>query len=97
MLKLSSFESRFEEFSRSLERLKEAYDSPRNDLQRDACIQRFEFTYELSWKALKKYLAGKGVDVRNAKDTLKAAYEQSIIEDADNWSGLYVNRLFSFL
>ena len=27
-----------------------------NDYLRDSCIQRFEYTYELSWKMLKRYL-----------------------------------------
>ena len=30
---------------------------PKNELLRDGVIQRFEYTYELSWKMLKRYLA----------------------------------------
>lgn len=29
---------------------------PEDEYIRDACIQRFEYTYELSWKMLKRYL-----------------------------------------
>lgn len=35
--------------------LTEYYKNP-NSLIRDACIQRFEYTYELSWKMLKRFL-----------------------------------------
>ena len=30
--------------------------TPADDLVRDGCIQRFEFTYELSYKMLKRFL-----------------------------------------
>jgi nucleotidyltransferase substrate binding protein (TIGR01987 family) len=33
-----------------------------NDLNRDAAIQRFEFTYELFWKVLQIYLREQGLE-----------------------------------
>lgn len=43
-----------------LQRFKEALQAYNNDtnntLYRDACIQRFEFSYELAYKMLKRYL-----------------------------------------
>ena len=32
------------------------YEIDGNDFVRDSCIQRFKYTYELSWKMLKRYL-----------------------------------------
>ena len=44
----------------ALQRFEEALQAcarePNNSLYRDACIQRFEFSYELSHKMLKRYL-----------------------------------------
>ncbi len=40
----------------SLEQALEEYSKNSNSLIRDACIQRFEYTYELSWKMLKRFL-----------------------------------------
>ena len=34
----------------------EEYKKQHNDFIRDSCIQRFEYTYELSWKMLKRHL-----------------------------------------
>lgn len=34
----------------------QVYKQEPNPFMRDACIQRFEFTYELAWKMLKRYL-----------------------------------------
>ena len=32
------------------------YDNNRNEFVKDACIQRFEFTYDLSQKTIRRYL-----------------------------------------
>jgi nucleotidyltransferase substrate binding protein (TIGR01987 family) len=52
-LDLTSLENALTRFSEGLEMLKE---SPEDTLIRDGVIQRFEFTYELSHKMLKRYL-----------------------------------------
>ena len=86
------FQQRRAEFDKALQRLVMALAQERNEYTQDAVIQRFEFTYELAWKALKNCLAMKDIDVRNAKDTLKAAYQQGLIQDADAWSLLHQQR-----
>ena len=86
------FIERKTEFKAALNRLADALAQPENEFTRDASIQRFEFTYELAWNALKNYLLTKDIDVRNAKDTLKAALEQGLITDGDAWSNLHRNR-----
>ena len=43
-------------FLKALERLQEALEFPYSVIVRDAVIQRFEFTFELAWKALRGYL-----------------------------------------
>ena len=86
------FQQRRAEFDKALQRLVMALAQERNEYIQDAVIQRFEFTYELAWKALKNCLAMKDIDVRNAKDTLKAAYQQGLIQDADAWSLLHQQR-----
>jgi nucleotidyltransferase substrate binding protein (TIGR01987 family) len=40
----------------SLEQALNEYAINSNSFMRDACIQRFEYTYELSWKMLKRFL-----------------------------------------
>jgi hypothetical protein len=52
-LDLMAFEGVLQRFSEALQ----AYgQEPQNTLYRDACIQRFEFSYELTHKMLKRYL-----------------------------------------
>lgn len=58
-----------------------------NDVIRDGLIQRFEFTFELAWKASKEYLIDQGFsnDLHFPKQVLRAAYENHMIDDEEVW------------
>ena len=67
--------------SSALGRLEEAVAAPPSSIQSDAVLQRFEFTFELCWKALRIYLVeSEGIDVSSPKGTLKAAFRQGLIK-----------------
>ena len=84
----SRLTERTKDFLSALERLKEALARPEDSFLRDASIQRFEFTYELAWEAIKLWLQTKDITVLNAKETLQAALEQGLIADGNGWSEL---------
>ena len=48
-------------FEQALRRLQEVLGEPESALVRDAAITRFEFTYELAWKAVQRVLREQGV------------------------------------
>ena len=52
-------------------------------------IQNFEFTYELSWKAMKRWLANNVnpeiVDGVTRRELFRLAAENRLIEDVDEW------------
>ena len=81
-----------QEFNKALQRLIEATEAEDTPLNRDATIQRFEFTYELAWKLLKKLLATKDIDVRSPKETLQTALQQGYIQNGSDWTELHKNR-----
>lgn len=91
-LLMSPFQLKKSIFEKALFQLDKALQEPESEFLRDAAIQRFEFTYELAWKTLKAYLATLDITVLNAKETLKAAYQQGLIGDADAWSNLHQKR-----
>ena len=87
---MGNLEAKLSNFKNALQRLKEAVEQfeqdETNDLLRDGLIQRFEFTYELAWKATREYLKELGIVDRNSPKTVfKEAYAQKIIIDETNW------------
>jgi nucleotidyltransferase substrate binding protein (TIGR01987 family) len=82
-------QERSSDFLSAVSRLGEALAEPESSFLRDATIQRFEFTYELAWKAMKLWLEAKDIVVLNAKDTLQAAVQQGLLENGNAWSELH--------
>ena len=64
-------------------KLKEGVVSAKDELDKDGVIQRFEFTFELLWKALKIFLEYQGIDVKTPRDSLKEAFRIELIEDEE--------------
>lgn len=59
-------------------------------LLRDGVIQRFEYTFELSWKLLKRYLEEYGlerVDTLTNRELFRVGHEQRLLDDAEAWIG----------
>jgi len=52
-----------------------------DDIILDAAIQRFEFTFENSWKTIKLWLKQKGIDALSPKDCIKEAFKMGLITD----------------
>lgn len=82
-------QQRFSDYRKALASLEKGLAMAEDELHRDGIIQRFEFTYELAWKTMKLWLAGKDVSVGNAKDALRAALENGLIADGNLWSALH--------
>ncbi|MHB1047030.1 MAG: HI0074 family nucleotidyltransferase substrate-binding subunit [Thermoanaerobaculia bacterium] len=67
----------------ALDRLGEALREPKSDIVRDAAIQRFEFSFELFWKALKARAESDGLRVVSPRDALRAAFQLGLLADDD--------------
>lgn len=58
----------------------------KTDITRDSAIQRFEFTIDLGWKAIKAFLEEqKGIVCASPKECFREAYRQKIIEYDEVW------------
>lgn len=88
---------KFENFCRGLERLEEALQLEPTAINMDATIQRFEFTYELAWNLIKRFLLQLGIECLNPRDCIKAAFRQRYIkeESEEIWLDMIKDRNLS--
>ncbi len=64
--------------------------APQDDMLRDGCIQRFEFTYELAQKLLRRKLeeaeaSSAGLDQMAFKELVRLAAERGLLDDPAAW------------
>ncbi|MCM3586955.1 nucleotidyltransferase substrate binding protein [Mesobacillus maritimus] len=82
------------DYKRATSRLSEAtkiqLDS---DIVYDGVIQRFEFTFELSWKLMEMFLEYTGItEIKSPRATIREAFAYGLIEDGDQWIDMMVDR-----
>jgi nucleotidyltransferase substrate binding protein (TIGR01987 family) len=63
-----------------------------NRLEKEGLIQRFEYTFELSWKTMKDYLEGKGIATAYPRDTIKESFAHGLVEDGEIWMEMLERR-----
>lgn len=78
---------------RSLDRLGEAVQVPEDESRAvDGTIQRFEFTFELFWKAARRLLARQGIEANSPKAVLQQGYRLGWLDEEDRWLKLFEDR-----
>ena len=87
----------FSLFEKALKTLQQAVDAhemdPSNEFVRDACIKRFEYTYEAATKIIVRYLSLTELDPSavtgmTAQATIRRAYQIGLIPNSwDRWQG----------
>ena len=84
---------RFENLQKALARLEEACDQETySHLELAGLVQTYEFTFELCWKTLKDLLTAEGYTVNSPRETIRKAFEMSLIDDAERWFAALDNR-----
>lgn len=86
-LDLSSLEKALKSLQRAVDRSQKAKE---DEELRDAVIQRFEYSYELSWKMMKRMLEQESVnpseiDTLSFRDLLREAAEKGFIQEIEPW------------
>ena len=88
---------RFSNFSRAYSLLREALENgvePLNQLELEGVIQRFEYTFELSWNLLKDRLEYDGVVLATVtpRNVIREAYSAKLIADCETWIDMLTDR-----
>jgi nucleotidyltransferase substrate binding protein (TIGR01987 family) len=84
---MSKNEIKFEKFKKALLSLEAVYLKPMQDDRSniDATIQRFEFTFELSWKFLKDYFFERDIELNYPKELIQQAFNVNLIDNEHVW------------
>ena len=80
------------EFAKAINQLESALNAPKNDLSRDASIQRFEFTVELAWKTAKKVMS---TTAATPRQVVREMGQAGMIDDVSFWFLALENRILS--
>lgn len=85
---------KFEKFQKALLSLDAIYMKPvmPDRANIDATIQRFEFTFELSWKFLKDYFLEKGLQLNYPKEVIKEAFLTGLVDNEKLWLQMLLDR-----
>ena len=70
------------ELEKAIQSLEEALTYPPTSMNRDASIQRFEYTIELAWKTAKKIM---GTSNSSPKEVIREMGRVALIEDVELW------------
>ena len=86
--KITDLEKAVHKLNESLKR-----DYMQDDIVIDATIQRFEFTYELSWKLMKSYLEYTGnLEGSNPRAAIQESFKEGIITEGEIWLQMLQDR-----
>ena len=76
--------------------LNQSHENLDNELLRDGVIQRFEYTMDLSWKMIQRYLKHiaqvEESAIRTKKDLFREAGRLGLISNVEAWFGYYEAR-----
>lgn len=84
--------SRTQALLQALDRLAEALGEPESSITRDAAIQRFEFCFELAWRAIQERARDQGLDCRSPKDCIKLAFKTGWVDSEPDWLAMLEDR-----
>lgn len=82
----------FNSFKKSIQRFKEILQKEKTVENRDSAIQRFEFTIEIAWKCIQKFLKNEQIICRSPNECLKEAFKYGLIEDDPRWHRAFEDR-----
>ena len=84
--------TRHQALTSTIARLRDVLGQSENDVSRDAAIQRFEFCFELAWKAIQERARDEGLDCQSPKSCLTLAFKASWVVDEREWLAMLADR-----
>ncbi|MDB4584162.1 HI0074 family nucleotidyltransferase substrate-binding subunit [Draconibacterium sp.] len=92
---LLNFTNAFKRYSHIVEREQYYKEDGYGDVFLDVAVKRFEFTFEMSWKACKRALDYLGYSCKSPRECLKEAFNHKIITEERMWLEMLEQRNLS--
>jgi nucleotidyltransferase substrate binding protein (TIGR01987 family) len=84
--------SRVSLLRQALARLEEALAQPEDAIVRDASIKRFEFTFEMAWRAIQAHTRRQGLDCQSPRDCVRTAFRLGLVDRDSRWLAMVEDR-----
>lgn len=75
----------YTQLERAVGKMQEALTFPDDEPHKESTIQRFEYTFELSWKLMSSILKDQGIESYGIRNVLREAYKLQLIDNIDVW------------
>lgn len=82
---MTKLHSLMQDLKKANTQLKKVLKLKPNEVQRDAAIQRFEFTFELCWKTMQEHIRNHGLDCKSPKSCIRTAAQIDLIKNPETW------------
>ena len=89
---LHNFSKALDKFTTAVDREDDFKSEGFADIYLDLVVKRFEFTYEMAWKALKRHLEFLGLEAKSPRMVFKEGFSQGIIKDESVWLDMIEQR-----
>ena len=89
---MGTVQRRITVFGQALARFDEALSRPEDPIVRDACIQRFEFTFETAWKAVQAQATAEGLECVSPRDCFRTAFRLGLVDNDARWMAMVEDR-----
>ena len=88
---------RFSNYIKALGQLanvvKLAHERSLSEIEQQALIKTFEFSYELAWNVMKDYFEFQGnVLITGSRDAIREAFQRGLVADGEGWMDMVRNR-----
>jgi nucleotidyltransferase substrate binding protein (TIGR01987 family) len=84
-IRIKDIDMHLETLEQALALLEEVLSEPFSALMRDAAIHRFEYTFELSWKLLRRIAQVEGRQADSPWQAIRTAAEAELLQNIDLW------------
>ncbi|MBU1246947.1 nucleotidyltransferase substrate binding protein [Patescibacteria group bacterium] len=89
---MNKLQNLIENLKKANQRLKQATKTKPTQMNKDATIQRFEFTFELAWKTMQEYIRDQGFDCKSPKNCIREGARLDLIDNPEKWFEFLNNR-----